>query len=85
MAAPVGDDMVFVQQNAWGYGAGGGIVGLVVFVLDVLTFIEIFKSSRPASHKILWALLVFFFPIIGLIVYYLFSNRNQHNNYEALP
>ncbi|KAF3913434.1 hypothetical protein ABW21_db0202494 [Orbilia brochopaga] len=85
-AAPIGDGLVTVQENAWGYGAGGGIVGLIIFILDVLVFIEIFKSSRPASHKILWGLLVFFFPIIGLIVYYLFSDRQRYgSNYEALP
>ncbi|EPS37998.1 hypothetical protein H072_8269 [Dactylellina haptotyla CBS 200.50] len=86
MGAPVGDEIVKIQENAWGYGAGGGIVGLIIFILDVLVFIEVFKSSRPASHKILWSLFVFFFPIIGLIGYYLFSNREQHaSNYEALP
>ncbi|KAK6352715.1 hypothetical protein TWF696_004718 [Orbilia brochopaga] len=85
-AAPIGDGLVMIQENAWGYGAGGGIVGLIVFILDVLVFIEIFKSSRPPSHKILWGLLVFFFPIIGLIIYYLFSDRGRYgSNYEALP
>ncbi|KAF3201169.1 hypothetical protein TWF191_003485 [Orbilia oligospora] len=86
LAAPVSDEIITIQENAWGYGAGGGIVGLIIFILDVLVFIELFKSSRPASHKILWGLFVFFFPILGLIIYYLFSNRqNYTHNYEALP
>ncbi|KAK6538399.1 hypothetical protein TWF694_011276 [Orbilia ellipsospora] len=86
MGAPVGDELVHIQDTAWGYGAGGGIVGIIIFILDVLVFIEVFKSSRPTSHKILWSLFVFFFPIIGLIIYYLFSNRQQYtSNYEALP
>ncbi|KAF3935168.1 hypothetical protein ABW20_dc0107773 [Dactylellina cionopaga] len=85
MAAPVGDELVTIQDTAWGYGAGGGIVGLIIFVIDILVFIEVFKSSRPASHKILWCLFVFFFPIIGLIAYYLFSDRTRHGSYEALP
>lgn len=49
--------------------------------------VEILKSSRPISHKVLWALLVFIFPIGGLIIYWLFSNRAQHNSrgdYEAI-
>ncbi|KAK6352086.1 hypothetical protein TWF730_008917 [Orbilia blumenaviensis] len=86
LAAPVSDEIITIQENAWGYGAGGGIVGLIIFILDVLVFIELFKSSRPASHKILWGLFVFFFPILGLIIYYLFSNRQSYtHNYEALP
>jgi hypothetical protein len=50
--------------------------------------VEVIKSSRPPSHKLLWSLLVFIFPIGGLIIYWLFSNRAAHNNgsgYEALP
>ncbi|KAK6339966.1 hypothetical protein TWF718_009353 [Orbilia javanica] len=86
LAAPVSDEIVTIQKNAWGYGAGGGIVGAIVFVLDVLVFIELFKSSRPTSHKILWGLFVFFFPILGLIIYYLFSDRqNYTHSYEVLP
>ncbi|KAJ6263852.1 hypothetical protein Dda_2424 [Drechslerella dactyloides] len=85
-AAPISDGLIVIQETAWGYGAGGGIVGLIIFILDVLIFIEIFKSGRPTSHKILWALLVFFFPIVGLIIYYLFSDRQRYtSNYEALP
>lgn len=50
--------------------------------------VEVIKSSRPPSHKLLWSLLVFIFPIGGLIIYWLFSNRAAHNSgsgYEALP
>jgi len=74
--------------NSWQYGTGGGILGLIVLVLDIIVFVEVIKSSRPTSHKLLWSLLVFFFPIGGLIIYYLFSNRESYANgggYEALP
>lgn len=50
--------------------------------------VEVIKSNRPPSHKLLWSLLVFIFPVAGLIIYWLFSNRAAHNNgsgYEALP
>jgi hypothetical protein len=48
----------------------------------------VIKSNRPPLHKLLWSLLVFFFPIGGLIIYWLFSNRAAHNSstgYETLP
>merc|ERR1712225_121531 len=35
--------------NAWKYGSGGGIVGLIVLVLDVIAFIEILKSAAHPS------------------------------------
>jgi len=51
--------------------------------------VEIFNSNRPPSHKLLWALGVFFFPILGLVFYWLFSNRTEHmaggSGYEAIP
>ena len=49
--------------------------------------VEVFKSNRPPSSKILWSLLVFLFPILGIVIYWLFSNRAQHNSgagYEPL-
>ncbi len=40
--------------------------------------VEVIKSSRPPASKLLWCLVVFFFPIIGLVIYWLFSNRAAH-------
>lgn len=28
--------------------------------------------------KLIWSLVVFLFPVIGMIVYWLFSNRDAH-------
>ncbi|OIW23749.1 hypothetical protein CONLIGDRAFT_685984 [Coniochaeta ligniaria NRRL 30616] len=90
LAAPIAEDAVVATAggNAWQYGTGGGILGLIVLILDIIVFVEVIKSSRPPSHKLLWSLLVFIFPIGGLIIYWLFSNRSAHNSgsgYEALP
>ncbi|KAI9149032.1 hypothetical protein HJFPF1_11077 [Paramyrothecium foliicola] len=84
LAAPVSTT---TAQNTWQYGTGGGILGFIVLVLDIIVFIEIVKSNRPVSHKLLWCLLVFIFPIVGLIIYWLFSNRAAHNtrgDYEPI-
>jgi hypothetical protein len=38
-------------------------------------------------HKLIWCLVVFLFPVIGLIAYYLFSNRSSYqrgSGYETL-
>ncbi|KAL3420454.1 hypothetical protein PVAG01_08953 [Phlyctema vagabunda] len=74
--------------NAWKYGSGGGVIGFIVLILDILVFIEVLKSNRPPSHKLLWCLIVFLFPIVGMVIYWLFSNRSAHagsGSYEALP
>jgi len=90
IAAPVstGDNTLHATGNAIGYGTGGGIVGLIVLILDVLVFIEVLKSNRPPAHKLLWCLIVFLFPILGMLIYFLFSNREAHKSggaYEPLP
>lgn len=54
----------------------------------VCVIVEVLKSNRPPLHKLLWCLVVFLFPIVGMVVYWLFSNRAEHNSggsYEPLP
>ncbi|KAL2066767.1 hypothetical protein VTL71DRAFT_2839 [Oculimacula yallundae] len=71
--------------NAWKYGSGGGIVGLIVLVLDIIAFLEILKSGRPAINKLLWCLLVFLFPIVGLIIYFFFGREaSGSGSYEPI-
>lgn len=112
-AAPLADTepTFHTTKNVVAYGTGGGVVGLIVLILDVLVFsmlkcasgvlpllvwvvkltsiiVEVLKSNRPPSHKILWCLIVFLFPILGMLIYFLFSNREAHKaggSYEPLP
>jgi hypothetical protein len=57
-------------------------------LLTAVCVVEVLKSDRPPLHKLAWCLVVFLFPIIGMVIYWLFSNRAAHNSsgtYEALP
>lgn len=47
--------------------------------------VEVLKSNRPPANKLIWCLVVFLFPIVGMVVYFIFSNRKAHNTYEPLP
>ncbi|CAN8102866.1 unnamed protein product [Discula destructiva] len=87
LGAPIGE-VSATGGNSWQYGTGGGILGFIVLVLDIIVFIEVLKSNRPPIHKLLWCLVVFLFPIVGMVIYWLFSNRAEHNSggsYEPLP
>lgn len=49
--------------------------------------VEVLKSNRPPASKLVWCLVVFLFPIIGLVIYWLFSDRAAHrtgSSYEPL-
>ncbi|KAG0302338.1 hypothetical protein BGZ97_002395 [Linnemannia gamsii] len=63
----------------------GGFLGLVVFILDLIAVFEVINSSRSVSSKLLWSLLIFLFPIFGLIIYFLFGGREEYNGgYETI-
>ncbi|KAJ9498053.1 hypothetical protein H2202_006656 [Exophiala xenobiotica] len=87
-AAPIADEPITTAGNNIGYGTGGGIAGLIILILDIIVIIEVLQSNRPASHKLLWILVTLLFPLIGMILYFLFSNRAAHKtggSYEPIP
>ena len=51
----------------------GSIIGFVILILDIFVIIEILKSSKDTVTKLLWILLILFFPLIGLLIYYFFG------------
>lgn len=46
------------------------LIGLLVFVLDIIAIVSILKSSADGTTKILWVLLVILLPFIGMILYF---------------
>ena len=48
----------------------GIVVGIIHLILFVIAASDIMGSSKPIGAKILWLLLIFFLPVIGLIIYY---------------
>jgi hypothetical protein len=51
--------------------AFGGIVGLVVLILDIWAIINIFQSTASTGAKVLWTVLVLILPVVGLIIWFL--------------
>ncbi|KAI5917371.1 hypothetical protein F4810DRAFT_696817 [Camillea tinctor] len=88
LAAPVAQEsqepVTTASAAPWQYGSGGGIIGLIVLILDIIVFVEVLKSNRPPTDKLIWCLVVFFFPVIGMVIYFFFSNRKAHNTYEPV-
>lgn len=50
-----------------------GCCGTIVVVLDIIALVELAGSARSTGNKVLWALLIIFFPILGCILYYFFG------------
>ncbi len=53
-----------------------GCCGLIILILDIIAIVEVAGSHRTLRGKLLWALFIVFFPILGLIIYYVFAQRN---------
>lgn len=53
----------------------GGILGLIVLILDIIAIINIFGSSASTGAKVLWTLLILFLPLIGLIIWFFAGPR----------
>src|SRR5947209_16243118 len=60
---------------------GGGIIGFLLLILDIIVILEVLYSNRTISKKVGWSLLVFLFPLAGLIVYLLCAHREEHRMY----
>ena len=48
-----------------------GIGGLIILILDIYAIVMILQSSAKSVEKLLWFLVVFLLPLIGLIIWYL--------------
>lgn len=53
----------------------GRIYVLVITVIIILAIIDVVKSNRDTTHKILWILAILFFPLLGCIAWYLVSRN----------
>ena len=49
----------------------GGLLGLVILVLDVWGIIKVIQSSAGTGTKVLWVVLIMVLPVIGLLLWML--------------
>lgn len=66
-----GPNLIDRARDPWAYGC----CGLIVLILDVIAVVEVINSPWETTRKTLWILLILFFPILGLILYYLLARE----------
>jgi hypothetical protein len=47
------------------------LLGLVIFVLDIIAIVDVLKSKADAGNKLIWLLVILFLPVVGMILYFL--------------
>lgn len=50
-----------------------GIIGLMIFVLDIWAIFRVVKSDAEDLNKAIWIALIFFLPMLGLVLWFLFG------------
>ena len=53
----------------------GGILGLIILILDVYAVVKVLGSSAPTGTKVLWVVLILLLPVVGLILWALLGPK----------
>lgn len=53
----------------------GGIIGLIILVLDIVALVGLWKSAAASGKKVLWTVLILLLPVIGLVLYFLIGKK----------
>lgn len=53
----------------------GGILGVILLVLDIWAVVDIVKSGKTGGNKVLWVILVLLLPLVGLIAYFIVGRK----------
>lgn len=60
-----GDLFDRLSQPQW------GLCGTVIIILDILALLDLLgDEGRSVTSKVVWALLIIFFPVGGVILYF---------------
>ncbi|MCC6229247.1 MAG: PLDc N-terminal domain-containing protein [Phycisphaerales bacterium] len=52
-----------------------GILGLIHFILFLIAAFEILNSGKSLGNKLVWLLVIFLFPLVGLLVYFALGRK----------
>ena len=53
------------------------IVGLIIFVLDIIAIYDVLKSSVDTGKKALWIILILVLPVIGMALYFFIGKKPE--------
>ena len=53
----------------------GGILGLIVLVLDIYAIVKTVQSAASTGAKVIWIVIILIFPVLGFIAWLLFGPK----------
>ncbi len=57
----------------------GGILGLILLILDVWAILKVVQSSASTGSKVLWVVLILVLPLVGLLLWYFLGPVRPQN------
>ena len=57
-----------IQQPHW------GLCGTLVIILDIVALIDVIgDEKRDTMNKVIWAIVIVFMPVVGVLLYFFFG------------
>ncbi|MDQ7730826.1 PLDc N-terminal domain-containing protein [Halomonas sp. SpR8] len=53
----------------------GGLLGLIWLIIVIWAIVKVAKSGAGSVAKLIWILVLLFFPLVGLIAWFLFGPK----------
>lgn len=53
----------------------GGLLGLILLVLDVWAIVQTFQSNAETATKVLWIVVILILPLLGLVLWFFLGPR----------
>jgi hypothetical protein len=53
----------------------GGLLGLIILVLDVWALVKTVQSGAGTGAKVVWIVLIIILPVLGFILWLLFGPK----------
>jgi hypothetical protein len=53
----------------------GGLLGLIILILDVWAIVRIVQSGAETGTKVLWVVVILLLPVLGLILWLLLGAK----------
>lgn len=54
----------------------GGILGIIILILDIWAILQIIKGGGSTATKLVWIIVILLLPVIGLLIW-LIAGRNR--------
>lgn len=54
-----------------------GLIGLIIFVFDIIAIISILGSGADAGEKLVWVLVILLLPFIGLLIWWFMGRKGK--------